>query len=603
MIRFGVIILLSIISSVTVLCYLDKSSSIIFLLMLAAFVNVWIIFPLSVSKRFYVYNGAFSFLFASFTTIGLKLDFKPDLQTVCVVGLTFGLFCAIFPIVSIISKKMVNYKPAGTDNIVVFRICFLFVALSLLLVYLAVFPGIYTNDAPFWYRDFDDLTRSVSSKWSPVYAGLFYIFLHTGKILFDNYEYGLAAFTAIQSLFTLFGIQKILLFVQKQMGNMACIITALFFGLVPTHMIMTMQTAQGTPFMVCFAMIIIHLHRMINEHDEYWCNCNNYGAFILWSIGACLLRNNAYYVFIVFLVCVYFYNNRLRKKLFLAISAIVVFITIYNGPLLNLVGVSKGTFLQESLSMPLQQMACAYVQYPHKMTERQKILLEKFIPPKTLKQYARDSSISDVQKRDLNVKLVRQNFRKFINLYLSIGLHVPSAYLKAAYVQNLGLLYIDKRYQDTRIWHNLIDYINHDMRNPVYINIKRNSHFPLYDELLGKLFGEKINKNVAYTGYAGNTKIIFSSVPVLNSFCRPSTYFWCLVFLCFFAVYRKYKEDFLYLGMAVCFTLSVVFSPVILYRYYAPVIFAFPVIVAALLGERKTELDNKEEFERNILSC
>lgn len=590
--RFCKVLLLSAISSISVSCYFDKtySNSIIALLLWVAFVYMWKHFPFSEMKRFYIYNGIFTFLFALSMAIGRKLDFDLPIRGGNLFLSTLGLFCAFYPIVAMLTKKLEDYKAEGTNNDDFRQTCFLFIAVSWLAGYLAVFPGIYVNDAPFWYRDFDDPARFVSSKWSPVYTGLFYLFVHTGKALFNNYECGLALFIMIQSIFILFGISKILIFIQSRMGNTACFLTTLFFVLVPTHMLMAMQTAQGAPFMVCFAMVIIHLHRMVVECDEYWQNYNNYVAFIIWSIVACLLRNNAYYVFVLFLICVTLYQKESRKKLLFTIAIVIAVMTIYNGPILDIAGVSKGTSLQESLSMPLQQMACVYVQYPHKLTREQKRLLEQYVPPKALKQYSRDSSISDVQKGNLNLGLIRQDFSQFISLYINIGINAPIAYLKASYMQNLGMLYIDKRYQDTRIWHNLIDYISYDMRNPIYIKIERTTLFPLYDKYLGKLFGKKINKNTRYTGGASETKVDFSSIPVLSIFCRVSTYFWCLVYFLFFVAYKKYKEYFLYLSFVTIFTLSILFGPVILYRYYAPVIFAFPVIIAALFGARNNVL-------------
>lgn len=590
MIKVGIVLLLSAISSIAMFSYLDRTSSFFILFIWATFFYIWILCLKSGSKRFYICNGAFSFLFALCTVTGKELEYNLQSHRIDAFLLILGLFCAFFPITSIISKNLDDFKAAGAHNKRIRQICFLFICLSWLAGYLAVFPGIYTNDAPYWYRDFDDSVRSVSSKWSPLYAGLFYIFVHTGKVFLNNYECGLALFIAIQSIFILYGIYRILKFIQNRMGNIACFLTALFWGLVPIHMLMAMQTAQGAPFMVCFAMIIIHLYRMVTERDEYWKNYKNCGAFIIWSIGACVLRNNAYYVFVLFLICISFYYKELRKELLFAIATVIIIVTAYNGPILDIAGVSKGTSLQESLSMPLQQMACAYVQYPHKLTREQKIRLEEYVPPKVLKQYSRDSGISDVQKGNLNLKLVRQDFRRFISLYIDIGKNAPVAYLKAAYMQNLGMLYIDKRYQDTRIWHNLIEYISYDMRNPVYIKIERASLFPLYDKYLGKLFGEKINKNTRYTGYAGDTKSAFSSVPILSVFCRVSTYFWCFVYFLFFAANKKYKEGFLYLSFVTIFTLSILFGPVILYRYYAPVIFSFPVIIAALFGTRKNVL-------------
>lgn len=592
--RFRIVLLLSVISAIAVLCYLDKtfSSSIIILLLWVGFFYVWNLFPFSETKRFYIYNAVFSLLFALSMAIGRKLDFGLPIRGGSLFLSALGLFCAFYPIVAIITKKLEVYKAEGTDHGNFRQTCFLLIVLSWLAGYLAVFPGVYATDAFTWYWEFDDPAKTVSSQWSPVYAFLFYQFVHAGYIMFNNYEYGFAVFIALQSLFVLiFGVKQILLFVQNRMGDTACLFTTLFFILVPTHMIMTMHAAQGTPFMVCFVVILIHLYRMIDEGDEYWRNFKNYGTFVFWGVCGCIFRNNAYYVFILMLVSALFVNNSIRKRLFLAVMSVVILISFYNGPILDLAGVSKGTALREALSMPLQQMACAYVQYPHKLTKKQKVLLEQYVPPKALNQYPGDSGISDTQKRSLNLKLVRKDFKKFIKLYINIGINAPVAYLKAAYMQNLGMFYIDKQYQDTRIWHNYLDYVNYDGRiSKNYIIVERKSLFPAYEKLLSKLFGRLKAKNVIYFGYAAHTPADFSSVPVLSIFCRASTYFWCLVYFLFFAAYKKYKEDFLYLSFVSIFTLSILFDPVILYRYYAPVIFAFPVIIAALLGTRKNVL-------------
>lgn len=595
------VLLLSALSAIAVLYYVENptiketSFSAILFIIWAAFYKAWKFFPRFESKAFYIYNGIFCFLFSLCTTTGRQLDNNLPIRKVELVLLTLGLFFAFFPVVSIITKRLEEFKAVGSNNYSLRKTCFLLIACSWFLGYLAVFPGVYATDAFTWYREFHDPSVPVSSQWSPVYAGIFYLFVHTGKVLFNNYEYGFALFIAIQSLIVLFfGVKEILLFVQARAGDVACILTTIFLILVPTHMIMTMHAAQGTPFMVCFTMVLIHLHRMKTEGDDYWQYYVNYGAFLAWGVACCVLRNNAYYVFLAFLVCLYFVQSRNKKRIFLGVITILVFATIYKGPLLDFFGVTKGTALKEALNMPLQQMACAYLQKPPKISDNHKKLLEKFIPVKALKEYSRYTGISDYRKSNLNIKLVRNNLGEFFKLYVKIGLEAPDAYLKAAYLQNLGMLYIDKKYQDTRIWHSYLDYVNYDARKKTayYIIIERHSLFPAYEKLLSYLYGRLNNKKINYWGFAGQAPAFFTSVPILNVFCRASTYFWCLIYFLFFAAYKKYKEDFLYLALVVCFTLSVMFGPVILYRYYAPVMFAFPVIIAALFGDRKTDLNS-----------
>ena len=49
-----------------------------------------------------------------------------------------------------------------------------------------------------------------------------------------------------------------------------------------------------------------------------------------------------------------------RKQIFKIIIGVLMFILIYQGPVYNVLGIQKGTALREMLSLPLQQMACAY---------------------------------------------------------------------------------------------------------------------------------------------------------------------------------------------------------------------------------------------------
>lgn len=186
------------------------------------------IFSLFRKLKDFTFTMVFSLLFALSMAIGRKLDFDLPIRGGNLFLLTMGLFCSFYPIVSIITKKLGDYKAEGANNKHFRQACFLFIALSWLAGYLAVYPGIYTNDAPYWYRDFNDPARTVTAAFSPLYTGLFYVFVHGGWYFFGNYESGLAVFIAIQSIFILWGIFKILSFVQNQMGNKACLFTTLF---------------------------------------------------------------------------------------------------------------------------------------------------------------------------------------------------------------------------------------------------------------------------------------------------------------------------------------------------------------------------------------
>lgn len=590
---------LAILATITASRYLEgpvtsgKGSSIIMVLLFSFFLSCWNHFPRHKKYTFYLFNAVFVILFSVSIAVGQKLDLDIPFDAEKILKLTTGFFMAFFPVMCIASNFLDNYQASSLDNRNLskkaYRLGFIFVVICWTLGYLASFPGIYAVDAMTWYLEFSTPSIPVSSQWSPIYAGLFYLFVHTGKVLFGNYECGLAIFIGIQSLLILWVIKKILIFVQNSLGNIACIIASLFFALVPTHAIMSMQTLQGAPFMACFAMMMIHLSRMVREGEEYWKCRKNRIAFILWGVGSCVLRNNAYYAFIAFIMFTLFYQRGLRLKLFLSIASILVITMIYKGPVLDMLGVSKGTALRESLSMPLQQMACVYTKFPEKLTQTQKEALESYITSDALNSYNAQPEISDVLKSNINIARVQHKFKGFVKLYMAIGLRAPYAYLQAAYMKNIGLLYVDKAYPDPRMWHPYLNYASYDLKNPQYIKIRRLSLFPQYNKLLGKLFGYSEN------GYGGDITTIFSSIPLFSILCRVSTYFWCSVYFTLYVLYKKQRDSLVYLGMVICFTLTILLGPVIMYRYYAPVVFAFPVIVAALFGNRGLDISQTKK--------
>ena len=74
----------------------------------------------------------------------------------------------------------------------------------------------------------------------------------------------------------------------------------------------------------------------------------------------------------------------------------------------------------------------------------------------------------------------------------------------------------------------------------------------------------------------------FSDIPIWNLICKAGTYTWVLVFmLVHLLLHRKYKV-LIPLGYVIGIFLTVVLSPVIMYRYVALIIFSAPLWVALL---------------------
>lgn len=451
------------------------------------------------------------------------------------------------------------------------------------LTYLAAFPGIYAIDAPTWYLEFSNPNIPVSSQWSPVYSGLFYMFVSVGEKISGSYVAGLAVFIAVQMSFILMVIKTIIGYMDDRFGRKGVILTTLFYTLLPTHAILSASTAQGAVGMSCVAVAMIHISRMIESPKEYWNNIRNAVLFIIWVVIACMFRNNIYYAVILFLPFILLYKKNYRRKLFVTVVVALIVVTIYKGPVLDAFGVQKGTAIREMLSLPLQQIACAYEDYQDSLTSSQKKMIRKYIPAESLSHYDEQSGISDTVKRNFKINTFKQNPREFIGLYFNVGKTVPAAYIKATYLQNLGLFYIDKAYPDYRIWHPYINYTSYIVKAPGYINIPKRSLLPTYDKVLSVLF----DYDIPQRGW-GDVPMFFSMVPILSTLCRASTYFWIVFFLAIYGIYRKNRNVVFLLGLPIGLTLTVFLAPLICYRYMAPVIFSMPILVGAIFINSKS---------------
>lgn len=560
----------------------STASSILTLLIFALLVWIWRkYYNIKIPIRMKVWFALFTEILCLSMFMGKNIDstIQYSVRELLVFSVLF--FIGIYPIIIIIVSRIdsiKNYKIEKVDNKK--RILFFIpIVILWLLGYLAAFPGIYAMDAMTWYYQYSNPAVVVSAQWSPVYSGLFYTFVHFGEVYLHSAEAGLAIFIALQMLFILKVIWDILKFMNSRFGFAGCLVTSVFFSLVPTHMIIALQTVQGAPFMACFALFVIYLGKILATPESFWDSKKNIVFFILLGFLLCVLRNNAYYAVIVFLVFTICYKKQYRRKLIISLIAIIGISSIYKGPVLDYMHVEKGPSMQEMLSMPLQQMAYVYTYLPEKLTEDQKQLLTTYIPKEDLKKYPDNMESSDNVKRNFNVPLLQKNPKEFAKLYLAIGMKSPLSYISAAYWQDAGLLYLDKKYPDPQMWHPFINYASYEKLPKQFLIIKRHSILPAYNKLLGTLFG------YALDGYGGNVRTEFSSIPFLGVFCRVSTYFWSLLFMSVYALYKKWKEKFLVLGFYLIFTLTIIVGPVVLYRYYAPVVFSFPVLFAIIFSK------------------
>lgn len=91
----------------------------------------------------------------------------------------------------------------------------------------------HSMDAMTWYLSFSDPSVPVAAQWSPLYAGLFYAFVHTGYTVTASYIPGMALFSFPQMVFIPCVVHRILVFCAERSGKRMLLASTLFFSLLP----------------------------------------------------------------------------------------------------------------------------------------------------------------------------------------------------------------------------------------------------------------------------------------------------------------------------------------------------------------------------------
>ena len=237
-------------------------------------------------------------------------------------------------------------------------------------------------------------------------------------------------------------------------------------------------------------------------------------------------------------------------------------------------------------------MANAYNFGQDRLSEKQISNMQKYLTDEGWRNYLIHISLSDYVVKGFDYEAFAKDPSAFFALYADIFFSVPDCYFQGLGLQTFGLWYPNKTYTDGRIYHPYISYMCYDETmslKEVYgldFSVERSSLLPIYDNFLGWLYG----KGTDQSGAGGNLFMAFTNIPGLGTFSKAGIYCWMLIYLFFYFIYRQKKEPLLLVGLGIGVYLTVALSPMIVYRYCAPVIFSAPLLVSVLFWPWKEDV-------------
>lgn len=535
-------------------------------------------------KTFFLLTGGLTILFSLCMTWGVMLDvnnaFSPAWD--CTV-MVFCLFFSLYPCVWFVTQKLdgfVENSPSQSAGPRLIRntkrICFVIIVMIWLLIYLGMYPGLYGYDAAFFMRQYMDDTIAVSIY--PAYSTVFYKLFSLGINLGGSNESGLALVMALQGILSLFGIWRVLCFLETYTHSVKAIVFAvLFYTLLPTHAILSFSSTTDAPFVVFFSMCVIHSICIALDWNAYWKAPKNWLSFGMWMVLLCLTRLNGIYVLLVFAVFVPLYHKKARvKTMMVFLSAVLTFQTC-QGTINDYYGISpKTSAISAMLSIPVQQIGRVHENAYDKLSEEEWGVVYRYIPSDMFYIYNYQPCISDGLMRAKNEELLMQDSETFLKIYATVLTRAPVECLQAGLLSCIGIWYPDKYYSDWRMYHPFIEYqmwTDGPEYRPEYLAIYRQSKLPFVDKKLAELYGEVRAEGVP---------VEFDDIPIFSAFTRIGLYFFAVIYAFFYLIYRKRFSFLPCVGLALGIVVCVILGPVTFYRYSAPMIFSAPLWLTTL---------------------
>lgn len=531
-------------------------------------------------KGYTIFSIIFSVFLSLVLIIGSQLEFYSEIiWSFATLIKIIALSVSIFPLNYLLLKYVDKFKIQKSDNInykKIFVITFLIILFFNFLVFLALYPGEYGYDAGFQIMEILEKDVQITSHFSLLFSFILAKVVNLGKVLFGSYQVGFGIYCFLQMTFLSYVATKITVFCTKRIPNkIIYFINVLFFSFFPLYTLMSISAAQDSVFAGLFCLIILNVIELI-ENKDYWKNKLKPISLGILIFLLCLIRNNGFYCILIsipfiFLAC------KNKKVVVLLIFIIPLFAyKIYSGPVFNILGVTKTDTFREMLSIPSQQFARVY-NYNLKVFSKEELKqLKKFYPQiDDFKYYTYRQSIADPTKSVLNNKYVKSNLKDYISLWTSNGVKDPENYVEAFLLNSLGFWYPNKNYNDDRMYHPYIEIEMMDAAkwNPRYVQIKRESKFPIYEKILNITIGKNAWKRI----------------PVISTIFTTGTYFIIFIFLFLLTILRRNFKYMLPISIILGLYATLFLSPVALFRYCFPIIMVSPLMINLILYQKKND--------------
>lgn len=460
-----------------------------------------------------------------------------------------------------------------------FLLAALFLFLAWLPVFLAVYPGFFAYDAT------DELEQVLTGSYVTRHPLLHVLLLGKTVLgvegLTGSYNAGIAAYVLFQMAAMALllswetGCLKKLGAGRALRGVSLCFFA--FFPVIPMYVLCTSKDIWYTAGMLAAVTLLCLL---VKARKEERTSCDGTEASVRISVhrppqkqkgmsywiglGCALFvmavfRNNGFYVFLIMILALLWLAGRENRRRAAVTAGVVLLLVLGQNALLKAALHPADTGVQETLTVPIQQLSRTWNYSPEVFSEEDREALFEILPQEVLERYT--PKLSDLVKIDFNTENYEKNPARYRKLWLKTGLKAPFTYMNAWLMTSYGFWYPDASIDVYNGWRSYVksSWFSFETEEPGV----RDSHFPWLEEQYRKLSLENI----------------VQQIPVISWLFSPGFLCWAFILAGLFLAASERFKTLLALAPVYLNWLTVLLGPTYLVRYVLIFWFALPLLL------------------------
>lgn len=558
------------------------NSSIIFLLTLFFFYQVFKQCENLRDKRLQITSTISALLFSTFMTIGNMFLYNVDvfinkfqvfITLINFIGYFF-LFKNIFIfLTSLFKSEQVNSEENNKKNrfgfikklykkcpILFLSILFLICWLPYIIVF---YPGTMNADSMIQVSQFFG-----SIGWNthhPVFLSIVYGSLMKLGILLINDNFGLFLNNILQVLVAAFLLSYGINYIYKLTKSKKAFLIFIFFAFFPTWPIHFYTEVKDVWFALSFLLFMIMSLKFYNSKGKF-----TKKEWIIYFISMILVylcrKNGAFTIILTFPFLVILADKKEKLKIFICSVISIVLCVITIKTCMQAFDIKDGD-IKEALSIPLHQTAYYYSKY--ELTEEEEEVISKVIRLKDLKSAFTPESVDLVKACSENVKTTDEELKDYLIVWFKMFFKHPLIYVRATLNSTYGYVYPNRvEYKD-----GIAQYTIDASGAFQYTNASNlNLHF--YDSTE---IARNILQRFAY---------MLRNMPFIGLLFSCGLYNWILIGLTLIMIYFKKIREIILLIPLYTILFVCIASPVNSYvRYMLPIMLSLPFVLSFLINE------------------